>query len=160
MKRLLSALSLVVVLQGGATFGVASAPDSHEPAPVPLSEKQFLITRQDADSRFITAIERVGPCKITAPLETRIRVRWQLYPKASVDKHEEGTVIMELKLDPEWCVRKATIVQSTGFWRLDGVSLNYMMTVKYMPKPETIKQNNGEPTATVKLGWGASQGKH
>jgi len=73
---------------------------------------------------------------------------------------EEGTVIMELKLDPEWCVRKATIVQSTGFWRLDRVSLSCMMTVKYMPKPESIKQTDGEPTVTVKLGWGASQGKH
>ena len=62
-------------------------------------------------------------------------------------------------VDPEWCVRKATIVQSTGFWRLDGVSLSYMMTVKYMPKAETIKQKDGEPTVLVKLGWGASQGK-
>jgi outer membrane biosynthesis protein TonB len=157
MKYLLSALSLVVVLQGGATFGVASASDSPVRAPAPLSEKQFLITRQEADTRFITSIERVGPCNVTAPLETRIRVPWQLYPKASVDKHEEGTVFMELKLDPEWCVRKATIVQSTGFWRLDGASLSYMMTVKYMPKPETIKQEDGEPTVTVKLGWGASQ---
>jgi hypothetical protein len=66
---------------------------------------------------------------------------------------------MELNLDPEWCVRKATIVQSTRFWRLDGVSLGYMMTVIYMPKPETIKEKDGEPTVTVKLGWGASHGK-
>jgi hypothetical protein len=34
-----------------------------------------------------------------------------------------------------------------------------MMTVKYIPKSETIKQKDGEPTVTVKLGWGASQGK-
>jgi len=112
-------------------------------------------------SPIITSIERVGPCRITAPPETKgFRVPSQPYPKESVDKHEEGTVIMELKLDPEWCVRKATIVQSTGFWRLDRVSLSYMMTVKYMPKPETIKQTDGEPTVTFKLGWGASQGKH
>jgi hypothetical protein len=40
----------------------------------------------------------------------------------------------------------------------DGVSLSYMMTVKYMLKPEIIKQKDGEPTVSVKLGWGASQG--
>jgi hypothetical protein len=161
MKRFLFALSLVVIAQfGGGTLKVTSAADAPVSA-VHLSEKQFLIARQEADSRFITSIERVGPCKVSTPPETPwIRVPWQLYPKASVDKHEEGTVIMELKLDPEWCVRKATIVQSTGFWRLDGVSLSYMMTIKYMPKPETVKQKDGEPTVNVKLGWGASQGKH
>jgi TonB family protein len=153
MKRLLC-ISLVVIAQFcGVTPEVASATDA--------AEKQFLIVRQEADPRFITSIERVGPCRITAPPETKgFRVPWQLYPQESVDKHEEGTVIMELKLDPEWCVRKATIVQSTGFWRLDRVSLSYMMTVKYMPKPESIKQTDGEPTVTFKLGWGASQGKH
>ena len=102
----------------------------------------------------------MGPCKVTTPPETGIRVPWQLYPKASEDNGEQGSVIMELKLDPEWCVRKATIIQSTGFWRLDGVSLGYMMTVKYLPKPGTFKQKDGEPTVNVKLGWGASQGKH
>jgi outer membrane biosynthesis protein TonB len=134
---------------------------SRQQAPPPRRKKQFLIERQEADPRFITSIERVGPCKVTAPPETAgIRVPWQLYPKESVEKHEEGTVTIELRLDTGWCVRKATIVQSTGFWRLDGVSLSYLMTVKYMPKPEVIKQKDGEPTVVVRLGWGASQGKH
>jgi TonB family protein len=141
------------------TLPSSDTQDTCQLSSVPASEKQFRIAHQEADPRFITSIERVGPCKVTTPPETGIRVPWQLYPKASVDKHEEGTVIVELKLDPEWCVRKATIVRSTGFWRLDGVSLDYMMTVKYMPKPEVIKQKDGEPTVTVKLGWGASQGK-
>jgi outer membrane biosynthesis protein TonB len=77
-----------------------------------------------------------------------------------VDKHEEGTVMVELILDPDWCVRKATIVQSTRYWRLDNVTLAYVMTVRYMPKPEAIKQKDGEPTVIIKLGWGASQGKN
>jgi hypothetical protein len=67
---------------------------------------------------------------------------------------------MELIFDSDWCVRKATIVQSTGHWRLDNVSLSYMMTVRYMPKAQGIKEKDGEPTIVVKLGWGASQGKH
>ena len=33
--------------------------------------------------------------------------------------------------------------QSTEYWRLDRVSVSYMMTVKYMPKPETIEQKDG-----------------
>jgi hypothetical protein len=42
---------------------------------------------------------------------------------------------------------------------LDGVSLTYVTTIKYMPKPEVIKQKDGEPTVVVRLGWGESQRK-
>jgi TonB family protein len=123
-------------------------------------DKQFLVTHSQADSRFLTSIERVGKCKVTTPPETKgIRFPWQLYPKESVDRHEEGTVTVELVLDAEWCVRKAMIVQSSGFWRLDNVTLVYVMTIKYMPRLETIKQKDGEPTVVIRLGWGASQGK-
>jgi TonB family protein len=131
------------------------------PSTAPAAEKQFLLTHNPADKRFLTSIERVGACKVTTPPETGggIRVPWQIYPQESVDKHEEGTVMVELILDPDWCVRKATIVQSTRYWRLDNVTLAYAMTVRYMPKPEAIKQKDGEPTAIIELGWGASQGK-
>jgi hypothetical protein len=67
---------------------------------------------------------------------------------------------MELVFDADWCIRKASIVQSTGHWRLDEVSLEYMMTVKYRPRPETLTLKDGEPTTVVQLGWGASQGRH
>jgi hypothetical protein len=67
---------------------------------------------------------------------------------------------MELVFDADWCIRKASIVQSTGHWRLDEVSLEYMMTVKYQPRPERLKLKDGEPTIVVQLGWGASQGRH
>ena len=143
MKRLLAILSFAAV---ASTVGA--------------SEKQFLMTHSQADSRFLISIERFGACKITTPPELKgIRVPWQMYPQYSVDKHEEGTVMLELIFDPDWCVRKATIVQSTGYWRLDNVTLAYLMTVKYVPKPEVIKQKDGEPTTVVRLGWGASQGK-
>jgi TonB family protein len=155
LRSMKSPLSGMVLLAQffGAALDVAIAAE----APVP--EKQFLIAHQEADPRFITSIERVGPCKLTAPPESGIRVPWQLYPKESVDKHEEGTITLELILDPDWCVRKATIVQSTGHWRLDNVTLAYVMTVKYLPKPEVTKQKDGEPTVVIRLGWGASQGK-
>jgi outer membrane biosynthesis protein TonB len=168
LTRVLFALVLVAVgtLLDGVPFGDSgfgaanAAPAPPVPAPVLASEKQFLVAHQEADPRFITSIERVGACKVTTPPFTEgIRFPWQLYPKESVDRHEEGTVQMELILDPDWCVRKATIIQSTGYWRLDGVSLTYMMTVKFMPKPETIKQKDGEPTVVIRLGWGESQRK-
>lgn len=76
-----------------------------------------------------------------------------------MDKHEEGTLTVEVTLDSDWCVRKASIVKSSGYWRLDRVSLSYMITVKYQPKPESIKIKNGEPTTVVKIGWCGSQGK-
>jgi hypothetical protein len=55
--------------------------------------------------------------------------------------------------------REAMIIQSTGYRRLDNVTLAYVMTFTYMPKPETIKQRDGEPTIVIRLGWGASQVK-
>ena len=125
----------------------------------PVFGEQFLKSHNPADSDFLTSIERVGPCTISTPPVAGIRVPYQLYPPWSVQFHEEGTVQMELVFDEDWCIRKASIVQSTGFWRLDEVSLKYMMTVKYQPKPGSIKMKDGSPTMVVKLGWGASQGK-
>jgi TonB family protein len=124
------------------------------------AENQYLSTHQEANSRFLTSIERVGSCQVKTPPEVGgIRVPWQLYPQESVDNHEEGSVIVELIFDADWCVRKATIVHSTKYWRLDNVTLAYLMTVKFRPKPERIKQKDGEPTIEVKIGWGASQGR-
>jgi TonB family protein len=126
----------------------------------PAKETQYLLAHQEADPRFLASIERVGPCKVSTPPVSGIRVPWQIYPKESVANHEEGSVIMELVLDPDWCVRKATIVQSTKYWRLDKVSLEYVMKLKYQPDPKVIKVKDGNPTVVVKLGWGASQGRH
>jgi outer membrane biosynthesis protein TonB len=127
----------------------------------PAADDQVVVSHNQADRRFITAIERAGECRIkTAPAIGGLRIPWQLYPKESVDKHDEGRVTFELVLDANWCVRKAAIVKSSGFWRLDNVTLAYLMTVRYTPKPETIKQKEGEPTVILSIGWGASQGKH
>lgn len=90
-------------------------------------ETQYLLAHQESDSRFLTSIERVGPCTISTPPVPSIRVLWQIYPAESVAKHEEGTVIMELVLDSDGCVRKATILQSTKYWRLDKVSLQFVI---------------------------------
>jgi hypothetical protein len=117
----------------------------------------FWATHQAADPRAMRSIERLEKCKVTGPVLSKVRFPSELYPKQSVGR-EEGTVQIHLVFDSEWCVRKATILQSTGFWRLDNVSLTYIMTVKWMPQnPRVI---DGEPTTDFRLGWGASQGKH
>jgi hypothetical protein len=63
---------------------------------------------------------------------------------------------MQLIFDSGWCVRKATIVESTRFWRLDDISLKWAMTIKWSPK-KTLSTSDGEPTVTIPIGWGASQ---
>ena len=146
MKHPLFVLALIVT--GNWSASATAAEDT-----------KYSAAHNQADPHFLTSIERVGPCQVSTPAVAGIRVPWQLYPPVSVANHEEGSVIVELVFDASWCVRKATIVESTGYWRLDNVTLEYLMKVKYKPKPETIKQKDGEPTVVVKLGWGASQGK-
>ena len=133
--------------------------NSADAMPVPNTEAKYLISHNEADQRFITSIERVGPCTLPgAPLTTAyVRVPYQLYPAESVSNHEEGTVKMQLIFDSDWCVRKATILESTKFWRLDGVSLLWAMKIKWKPE-KTQSTADGEPTVTIPIGWGASQG--
>src|ERR1700730_8882892 len=57
----------------------------------PAVETKYLLAHQETDPRFLTSIERIGPCKVSAPLVTGIRIPWQLYPQESVANHEEGS---------------------------------------------------------------------
>ncbi len=96
-------------------------------------------------------------CKLKGAVLTTPKFPSELYPEQSIGS-EEGTARMQLVFDGDWCVRKATIVRSTGYWRLDNVSLEYVMTVKWMPKHLVVV--DGEQSTTIQLGWGASQGNH
>ncbi len=49
---------------------------------------------------------------------------------------------MQLIFDPNWCIRKATIIESTKSWRLDSVSLRWAMTIKWAPK-KTLFTSDG-----------------
>jgi hypothetical protein len=123
------------------------------------AETKYLVAHLEADQRFITSIERSGPCTLPGPplVVENPKVPYQLYPTESVKQHEEGTVVMQLIFDSDWCVRKATIVKSTKFWRLDYVSLQRAMNIKWTPK-NAVLTPDGEPTVTIPIGWGASQG--
>jgi outer membrane biosynthesis protein TonB len=152
MKRFTSTFALVLIgtLIAGGKFGGATLVMA---GPAADSEKQFLMTHREADSRFLTSIERVGPCEISSDPVSQVRVPSEIYPKESVDLGETGTVQVELAFDDFWCVRKTTIVKSTGYWRLDQASLSFLMTVRYKPDPKAITIKDGQSTLAVKLEW-------
>jgi outer membrane biosynthesis protein TonB len=64
---------------------------------------------------------------------TQLRIGSELYPEESVKNHEEGTAKMQLIFDANWCVRKAIIIESSKYWRLDDQSLKWAMTIKWQP---------------------------
>ena len=153
-------LTLAFVALGNSSAAVQSG-GSHEGAAVAPAnaETKYRVAHQAGDSRFITSIERTGPCKLRGPPLTKaIRVPSELYPRESVDKHEEGTATIQLVFDADWCVRMATITESSGFWRLDNVTLWFAMTIKFTPK-NILLTSDGEPTITLPIAWGASQGR-
>ena len=127
---------------------------ANEPAP------RYVPLRSTIDPQFFTSIERVGHCEIKGdPIAdtARLRVGPELYPPDSARNHEEGTVHLQLVFDDDWCVRKASVVKSSGFWRLDAVSLEYAIKLKWKPpKPVMI---DGVATVEIPIAWGASQGK-
>jgi hypothetical protein len=152
----------VFAFLGGCTSSAnaqAVSGNSADAVPGPKAQTKYLTTQNEADSRFITSIERIGPCTLSGPplRAAGLRVPYQLYPAESVDNHEEGTVKMQLIFDSDWCIRKASIIESAKFWRLDKVSLLWAMKIKWKPE-KTLSTADSEPTATVPIGWGASQG--
>jgi TonB family protein len=158
MKYILLTLAFVAVSISSASVQSGGGQESTV-VTAPESEPNYLVAHQEADSRFITSIERTGPCTLPGPPLTKlIRVPSELYPRESVEKHEEGTVTIQLIFDPDWCVRKATITQSSGYWRLDSVSLRFAMTIKFTPK-KTLFTADGEPTVSIPMAWGASQNR-
>jgi outer membrane biosynthesis protein TonB len=127
------------------------------PAAALDDDAQYVAARRGSDPHFITSILRLGACKLPgAPLTaSQIRIPWQLYPPESMRLHEEGTVKMKLVLDSDSCVSRATIIQSSGFWRLDAVSIKFVMTLKIAPKATIL--DDGEQTIIFPIAWGASQ---
>jgi hypothetical protein len=143
--------SCVSAQSSGAVAGYL--PDISDPG-------EYAVTRQAPDPRFITSIEKIGKCPLRgAPLTTgMIRVPWQLYPQQSIAGNESGIVRMQLIFDTDWCVHKASIVQSTGYWRLDHVSLRWAMGLKW--KPSTTSLVDGQPSVTFPIQWGKRADAH
>ena len=68
-----------------------------------------------------------------------------------MENHEVDKVVMQFIFDPDWCVRKATILQSSGYYLLDNVSLEFAMMVKY--SFNVVNRVDGEPTITIPIVW-------
>jgi outer membrane biosynthesis protein TonB len=128
---------------------------------VPSIETKYALEHLGTDPRFIVSIERVGPCKLAgSPMSTaQLRIPSALYPRESANNHEEGTAQVQLIFDANWCVRKAIIIESSKFWRLDNQSLKWAMTIMWEPS-KTKFTAEGEPTVILPMAWGASQGRH
>jgi TonB family protein len=118
--------------------------------PAANAETQFLVTRQKADPRFIIAMTRLGPCTIAGPPKP-IRIPYQLYPPESLRLREQGRVVMQASFDVDSCVSKVSLLQSSGYWRLDEVSLRFAMTMKTEMRSEEIV--DGHPTFTFPITW-------
>jgi outer membrane biosynthesis protein TonB len=139
-----------ILASAGTFFWVASAPAAETAKP----QSGFWLTHQAANSKALQSIERLGQCDVRGAPASRIRVPWQIYPKESVGR-EEGAVVVHLAFDDGWCVQKATIVKSSGYWRLDNVTLEYFMTIKWMPPTPILI--DGKQTTDFQLKWGAGQ---
>src|ERR1700679_4128500 len=105
----------------------------------PSGGDDFVVTGKATDSRFLTAVERVAPCVIASEPAAEVHVPSEIYPKESADTGETGPVEIKLTYDGLWCVRKATIVKSSGYWRLDQASLGFLMTIRFKPDATAIK---------------------
>ena len=151
----------LAVYVGLTTFAYAQSENGSAPKAAPVSDTTttYSAGHLASDPRFITYLERNGPCTVPGPPRDNagLIVPYQIYPAESLRRHEEGTVV-EFIFDPGWCVRKATIIKSSKYWRLDYVSLKWAMNQRWTPK-KTLLTSEGEPTVTIPIGWGESQSK-
>jgi TonB family protein len=115
---------------------------------------QYQATQRSDYPEYLASITRLTACKIPGTGNLP-HLPSELYPEQSRRQHEEGTVTVQLIFDVNSCVRKATIVQSSGHYRLDNVSLKFAMTLKF-PATTTSKLRNfvdGQPTVAFPIAW-------
>jgi TonB family protein len=140
-------------LLGIACVGVLLFDDTAISSQPQSDDTLYIATKQPRDTHFITAITRLTACKITRETDAHLMV--PLYPQDSRKHHEEGKVIMQLIIDADFCVRKATILQSSGYYRLDKASLDFAMNLKFPPsmlgKVKTF--DDGRPTFAMPMVW-------
>lgn len=55
------------------------------------------------------------------------------YPQASVDRGDEGSVVLRLRISDSGCVRAGAILVHSGFDELDAAALRWMETAEYSP---------------------------
>lgn len=116
----------------------------------------YLVSELKSDPRYMISVTRLFACKIQGRPRSTIRVPWEIYPEESRRAEEEGTVFLQLIFDSDWCVHKATVLKSSGYYRLDNVSLEFVMTVKYSFEVKDLI--DGRPALTIPIAWRMSPG--
>ncbi len=139
-------------LLGLAFVGALIFGDTAFSSPPQADDTMYIETKRQRDTHFITAVTRLTTCKITGDTDFRDLV--PLYPSDS-RKHEQGKVIMQFVIDSDSCVRKATILQSSGYYRLDKASLEFAKNLKFSPSMlSKIKSfDDGRPTFAFPIEW-------
>jgi len=157
-KRIIvrSALNRLIIMSrllGLACVGVLIFDDVAISSEPQADDTAYMETKQPRHAHFITAITRLTACKIAR--ETDVRQMVPLYPPESRRLHEAGKVIMQFIIDSDSCVRKAVILQSSGYFRLDKASLDFAMNLKF---PRSMLSNiktvdDGQPTFAFPMVW-------
>ena len=153
MRRVLHGRKDITRRLGLAVVGILMWGETAYSSETPADNTQYMETTQPRDTRFITAISRLTACKLTR--ETDLNLMMPLYPPESRKHHEEGKVIMQFLIDSDFCVRKATILQSSGYYRLDKASLDFAMNLKFAPYMlNNVKSfDDGRPTLAFPMVW-------
>lgn len=157
-KRIIvrSALNRLIIMSrllGLACVGVLIFDDVAISSEPQADDTAYMETKQPRHAHFITAITRLTACKIAR--ETDVRQMVPLYPPESRRLHEAGKVIMQFIIDSDSCVRKAVILQSSGYFRLDKASLDFAMNLKFprsmLSDIKTV--DDGQPTFAFPMVW-------
>ena len=146
-------LPAAAVIGSSALTAIAISADTEAETDTGIGKTVFLEAKQPQDPRFVTGITRLTTCKLVFEMDPHYSM--PPYPVESRKNREQGRVVMQFHVDADRCVRKATIVESSGFFRLDKASLDFAMSVK-LPASllSTLKTvDDGELTFKIPVVW-------
>ena len=114
---------------------------------------RYMETLRPDDTKFVTSITRITRCQIAEahnPRELALP-----YPVEAQKHKEQGKALLQLIIDSDLCVRKATILLSSGYYRLDKSGLDFAMNLKF---PTSMLTNfktldDGQLTFQMPLVW-------
>jgi hypothetical protein len=114
---------------------------------------RYMETLRPDDTKFVTSITRITKCQIAEahnPRELALP-----YPVDAQKHKEQGKALLQLIIDSDFCVRKATILLSSGYYRLDKSGLDFAMNLKF---PTSMLTNfktldDGQLTFKMPLAW-------
>jgi len=134
-------------------------PDFKPPPPafVPPPEVHIETPAPPPQSTAITAVTPVAPPPTAAPVRVMPRVdaahsQQPDYPAASRRAGEEGSLILQVLVDPNGRAIDSKLEQSSGFERLDQAALEGVKT-SYRFIPGTIAGKPQEMWYTFKFTW-------